>query len=239
MEFSPITLGFALALVLGLPVLATRGGVPDAQAEEIAGARTAVYASAALSLMILSAVAFGVAWWQDVPADRLGWYVGDARPAFAWAAGVAVAGFLLAGIFVRLGSLFGLEESPLTFALMPRTGKELRAFLVMVGVAAVGEEYLFRGFAWKVLAEPLGPWPAALLTSVSFGLSHGYQRTVGVVRASALGLLLTLPVMWTGSLFPAIVAHFWINAAIGVGGWKLLYPDDRIPNRNAEGEDVE
>ncbi len=239
MEFSPITLGFALALVFGLPVLATRGGVPEDQVEEIAGARTAVYASAALSLMILSAVAFGVAWWQEVPADRLGWYVGVPGPAFAWALAVAVAGFLLAGVFVRLGALLGLEESPLTFALMPRTGKELRAFLVMVGVAAVGEEYLFRGFAWQVLSEPLGPWPAALLTSVSFGLSHGYQRTVGVVRASVLGLLLTLPVMWTGSLFPAIVAHFWINAAIGVGGWKLLYRDDQISKRTADSEDAD
>lgn len=239
MEFSPITLGFALALVFGLPVLATRGGVPEDEVEEIAGARTAVYASAALSLMILSAVAFGVAWWQEVPGDRLGWYVGAAGPAFAWALGVAVAGFLLAGVFVRLGALLGLEESPLTFALMPRSGKELRAFLVMVGVAAVGEEYLFRGFAWQVLSEPLGAWPAALLTSVSFGLSHGYQRTVGVVRASVLGLLLTLPVMWTGSLFPAIVAHFWINAAIGVGGWKLLYRDEQIPTPTVDSEDAE
>ena len=107
---------------------------------------------------------------------------------------------------------------------MPRSSREVRAFLVMVGIAAVGEEYLFRGFAWQVLSGPLGAWPAALLTSVSFGLSHGYQRTIGVVRASVLGLLLTLPVMWTGSLFPAIVAHFWINAAIGVGGWRILYP---------------
>jgi len=45
-----------------------------------------------------------------------------------------------------------------------------------------------------------------------------------VIRAGLLGLLLTIPVMWTGSLFPAIVAHFWINPAIGVGGWRVLYP---------------
>ena len=214
MDFTPITLGFALALVLGLPVLATRGGVPESEVDQIAAARTAVYASAALSLMILSALAFGVALWQDVPPDRLGWRVGRAGPAFAWAAGVSVAGILLAWALVRLGARLGLTESPLSFALMPRTPREIRAFLVMVGIAAVGEEYLFRGFAWTVLAEPLGPWPAAVVTSASFGLSHGYQRMVGVLRAGLLGLLLTLPVMWTGSLFPAIVAHFWINAAI-------------------------
>lgn len=224
MEFNPIILGFALALVLGLPVLATRGGVPEHQVEEIGEARTAVYASAALSLMILSAVAFGVAMWQDVPGEQLGWRVGPAGPAFAWAGGVTVAGLLLTWLLVRIGAWLDLSESPLTFSLMPRSGREVRAFLVMVGIAAVGEEYLFRGFAWQVLSGPLGAWPAALLTSVSFGLSHGYQRTIGVVRASVLGLLLTLPVMWTGSLFPAIVAHFWINAAIGVGGWRILYP---------------
>lgn len=208
---------------MGLPVLAARGGVPEDDVQYISEARTAVYASAALSLMFLSAVAFAVAVWQDVPAEQLGWQVGAARPAFAWAAGVAVGGLLVAWVLVRIGRRLGLEESPITLALMPRTGREVRAFLVMVGIAAVGEEYLFRGFAWTVLSEPLGAWPAALVTSVSFGLSHGYQRVLGVVRASLLGLLLTLPVMWTGSLFPAIVAHFWINAAIGVGAWRYLY----------------
>ena len=93
----------------------------------------------------------------------------------------------------------------------------------MVGIAAIGEEYLFRGFAYQILADPLGTWPAVLLTSASFGLSHGYQRAIGVIRASLLGFLLVLPVLWTESLFPSIVAHFWINAAIGIGGWRLFF----------------
>ena len=71
-------------------------------------------------------------------------------------------------------------------------------------------------------------WPAVALVSVSFGISHGYQRLIGVLRATLLGALLALPVVWTGSLFPAIVAHFWINAAIGVGGWRYLYPEELL-----------
>lgn len=225
MEFSPVMLGFAVILVLGLPVLAVRGSVGEDQLDEISDARRAVYASAALSLLILSLIAFAVATWQGVDPSRLGWNVGDARSAFAWAAGAAVAGLAGTWVLARLGRRFRWVESPVSFALMPRGGSEIRSFLMMIGIAAVGEEYLFRGFAWNVLSEPLGPWPAAMVTSVSFGLSHGYQRAVGVVRAGLLGLLLTLPVMWTGSLFPAIVAHFWINAAIGVGGWRILYGD--------------
>lgn len=230
MEFSPIALGFALALVMGLPVLATRGGVPEDQLEDIGEARTAVYTSAALSLFILSSITFAIAAWQDIPPDALGWRVDAAGPAFGWAVGVAVAGLASMWVFVRIGRRIGWQESPLSFALMPRTPKEIRSFLLMIGIAAVGEEYLFRGFAWRVLAEPLGTWPAAILTSASFGLAHGYQRAIGVVRASFLGFLLTLPVMWTGSLFPAIVAHFWINAAIGVGGWRMLYQPAETEN---------
>jgi membrane protease YdiL (CAAX protease family) len=208
---------------MGLPVLATRGGVPDDQVDDIAEARVAVYTSAALSLLILSAITFAVAVWQDLPPDRLGWRVGSPGAAFAWAGAVAVVGLVSMWAFVRIGQRLGWRESPLSFALMPRTAKETRSFLLMIGIAAIGEEYLFRGFAWRVLADSLGAWPAALVTSASFGLAHGYQRAIGVVRASFLGFLLTLPVMWTGSLFPAIVAHFWINAVIGVGGWKILY----------------
>ena len=52
MEFSQIALGAALLVVVGLPVLAVRGGVPEDQAEEVAQARRAVYASAAFSLLL-------------------------------------------------------------------------------------------------------------------------------------------------------------------------------------------
>jgi hypothetical protein len=46
-----------------------------------------------------------------------------------------------------------------------------------------------------------------------------------VVRAAGLGMLLAVPVLITGSLFPAIVAHFWINAVLGLGGWRWLLDD--------------
>ena len=88
------------------------------------------------------------------------------------------------------------------------------------------EEYIYRGYLYHVLAAWFGdPWLAVAATSLSFGVSHGYQRTIGMVRATALGVLLAVPVVVTGSLFAAIAAHFWINAALGLGGWKALYPE--------------
>lgn len=222
---STIALAYAAALMVGLPLLAFRAGLRDEHAADVAAARSAIYLSAALSTGILAAVTLGVAAWQDLPAAALGWRVDLAGPSFVWAIATAVAGLIVVWLVVRIGQALGLPESRISFHLMPRTGGEQRAFLVVAAVAAIGEEYLYRGYMYRVLAEVLGgPWPAVVLTSISFGVAHGYQRTIGMIRAGILGLLLAMPVLWTGSLFPSIVAHFWINAAVGLGGWKRLFP---------------
>ena len=60
--------------------------------------------------------------------------------------------------------------------------------VVMWVFAAFGEEFLFRGYFMKALAELLGnnnkAWLlSALITSLYFGISHGYQGLVGAVSA--------------------------------------------------------
>jgi membrane protease YdiL (CAAX protease family) len=233
-SFSPIVLGYAIALTLGLPLLAFRGGLREEHVEEVVSARATVYFSAAVSVLLLVAVTFGISAWQSVDPSAVGWKVDAAVPAFAWAAAAAVAGIAVVWLVVRLGQRFGLPESRISFVLMPRSGPEQRAFLVVAAVAAVGEEYLYRGFLYHVFVDALGgAWPAALLTSVSFGVAHGYQRAIGMTRAGLLGVLLVLPVAFTGSLFPSIVAHFWINVAIGLGGWRLLFPSESEVARTA------
>lgn len=221
-----ITIGAAVVLLLGIPVLTARGGLSDDQLDDVRDARSSVYVSASISLMFLAGLFFLIAVWRDLPPEVVGWQVDAAAPAFAWAAGTAIAGLIVVWLVVRIGVRIGLPESGMALALMPRNGQEIGGFLLLSAAAAVCEEYLFRGFAQGVMGQALGsPWPAAGLASLSFGISHGYQRLIGIVRATLLGALLALPVVFTGSLFPAIVAHFWINAVIGVGGWKYLYPE--------------
>ena len=227
MSYGPIAFGFALALLLGLPLLAFRTGLREEHIPELASARSTIYLSAAVSIGILSIVTFGLSVLQEVPPASVGWRVDEPGPAFVWATLVAGAGLGVVWLVVRAGQALGLPESRLSFVLMPRSGREKRMFLIVSGVAAVGEEYLYRGYMYHVLADALGaPWMPAILVSVSFGLAHGYQRAIGMARASLLGGLLVVPVVWTGSLFPSIVAHFWINAAVGLGGWKVLFPDE-------------
>ena len=222
-----VAIGAAVLLLVGIPVLTIRGGLSDEQLEDVRDARSSVYVSASLSLIFLAGVFFLIALWRDLPPELVGWRVGAVAPAFGWAAATAIAGLIVVWLVVRIGARIGLPESGMALALMPRTGREISGFLLLSAAAAVCEEYLFRGFAQGVIGQALGsPWPAVVLVSVSFGISHGYQRLIGIIRATLLGALLALPVVWTGSLFPAIVAHFWINAVIGIGGWKYLYPGE-------------
>lgn len=235
MEPNAILSIYAGLVLAGLPLIAwndARRGVLDEQQLEF---RRAIYGSVALSLMLIAGLTLGVAAWQDVDAASLGWRVPDATQAFAWGIGFTAAGLAVAWLVTHGARAVGLTEGPLARLLMPRTAAEKRGFLVLSGVAALCEEYVFRGFLLSIATAWLGsPWLGAVLVSLSFGLSHGYQRLAGVIRAGTLGFTLAVPVILTGSLFPAVVSHFWINAAIGLGGWRFLFPTELIEGTEAD-----
>ncbi len=218
---SPIPRVYALVLLTGLPLLAVREASLARGLGELR--RGAVYLSAIVSSVLLAGITVAVAAWQDLAPAGLGWRVGAPMHLAAWAGGAAAAGLGLVAVLTWVFARAGGEESPVLLGLMPRTASETGTFVLLSVVAAVCEEYVFRGFALGVLAAWTGSaWAGAGVVAVSFGLSHGYQRMGGVLRAAGLGMLLAVPVVITGSLFPAIVAHFWINAVLGLGGWRWL-----------------
>ncbi len=227
---NPILAGYALVLLVGLPVMAALDARRGIELELALRFRRAIYGSIALSLLVVTGVTLGVASWQRVPPASLGWQVTGAAEGFIWAVAVAAAGLILAWLVSAAARALNLREGRIAQLLMPRDAREKRAFLLLSGIAAVCEEYVFRGFLlWTLAAWTSSPWFAAAIVSASFGLAHGYQRIAGIARASSLGFLLCVPVIATGSLFPAIVAHFWINAAVGLGGWRYLIPDEPDP----------
>ncbi|WP_124980496.1 CPBP family intramembrane glutamic endopeptidase [Nonlabens xiamenensis] len=69
--------------------------------------------------------------------------------------------------------------------------------IIMWVFAAFGEEFLFRGFSLKGLANLFGSsnkaWLlAALISSVYFGVSHSYQGLVGVISVLLWSFLISL-----------------------------------------------
>lgn len=225
-ETDAIVLGFALLVLGGLPLLST-GEETVRRVLEEAGDRKALYLSAAISLALLAGATWAVGTWRDLPAASLGWRGGELATGLVWGGGAAAVGLVGSRIGTRLLRAVGLEDTDVVLLILPRTAGEKAAFLALVLIGALCEEYVFRGYVLHVIerwAAPTGAGTAIAVgaSSISFGLAHGYQRAAGVLRATGLGLVLAVPVVATGSLFPAVAAHFWINAVIGLGGWKWL-----------------
>lgn len=97
----------------------------------------------------------------------------------------------------------------------------LTAALVTV-MAPICEEFLFRGFAFRALSNWKGPWLAAVLTGLAFGLFHAASAPiVYLVPLAVLGFGLCLLYRHTGSLYPCIATHS-LNNSIAYGaleGW--------------------
>lgn len=106
---------------------------------------------------------------------------------------------------------------------------DLSTFLIVIPsvwlFAALGEEFLFRGYLLTRLAEIMGKgriaWALAIVGQAAvFGLSHWYQGPVGMVPIG-LGAIVTgiAVTAWGRNLWPAIVAHGLIDTL----GFTLLY----------------
>ncbi len=100
------------------------------------------------------------------------------------------------------------------------------AFLVCV-VAPFAEEFFFRGFFFRALANWKGIWPAAVITGIVFGGIHAGGSPAGFLLPLAFfGFLLCVLYAVTRSLYPGIAAHC-INNCIAYGtavGWGWQTP---------------
>ena len=96
------------------------------------------------------------------------------------------------------------------------------SFLLLVVVAPVTEELLFRGLIQRGFLGRYRKWPALLAASALFALLHinPYQLASGFLIGVYLGWLLA----GTGSLVPALLGHAVVNALALLAGSDLV-PD--------------
>lgn len=202
---------FIVFLIVVVPALSFASTRPEAL---LLLPRKSLYFSAAFSEWVLAALTVLV-----ITLTSSG-YWGFAAISWAvfarWTVGLIGASFAGIGIALLLESM-GLwpAESALVLRLIPQTGQEkLLALLVLAPTAGVCEEFVYRGYLLGELAGRFHSVAFAwVVSSLAFGLCHAYQKFSGVVRAALLGALLAAPVVLTGSLYPAIAAHFLIDAA--------------------------
>lgn len=93
--------------------------------------------------------------------------------------------------------------------------------LVLLAAGAALEEVVFRGYPFQRLVESVGAWGAIIALSVLFGAVHlGNPNSGGVLswgffNTIAVGVLLALAYLRTGSLWMPIGFHFAWNFALG------------------------
>lgn len=100
-------------------------------------------------------------------------------------------------------------------AIAPRTPAESRLFAALSCTAGVCEEILYRGLLLAVLGAAVGLWPAVLLSTAVFGLGHAYQGAAGILKTAAVGLVLALLAVGSGSLFVPMLVHAVIDLVNG------------------------
>jgi len=98
----------------------------------------------------------------------------------------------------------------------------LAVCLLVSVIAPVCEEILFRGFIFRALCNARGPWPAAIVTGILFGIVHGLSApAVDLLPLALLGFLLCVVYWRTGSIYLTILMHS-INNSIALSsdeGW--------------------
>jgi uncharacterized protein len=174
--------------------------------------RQAAYISSIISLWLLAAVTLIVSSIAGIPFTALGFAATPLTPFLLWTGALTAAGVGMVLIF----HASGFRDSELVRQLIPVTGTDRALFLGVSITAGVCEEIVFRGFLLHVLLLATGSLPLALLLSSGvFGVVHAYQQPLGALRAALLGAMLALPLLLTGSIYPAIVAHILIDVLSG------------------------
>lgn len=97
-------------------------------------------------------------------------------------------------------------------------------YLAALLFAAMGEELIFRGYAFQLLIEKMGPFATILPVSVLFGFAHGMNPNasrLGIANTIIWGILLGYAFLRTHDLWLPIGLHFSWNAVLPLFGVNL------------------
>ena len=110
-----------------------------------------------------------------------------------------------------LGEVFGQDFSIMELLKVNTASDFGWTFLAIGLVPAFCEEFLFRGFIFNRLLQPNQIGQAIMLSSVLFGVFH--RQLSVLLNNTVAGIVFSLIVYRSGSLFNSILAHAVINTA--------------------------
>jgi len=159
------------------------------------------------------------------------------RGAAAWQFGLrptplwrAVRWMVLVGLgFLLFALAWKVAVNPPEEKVLEQIGTGVLSAALTCVIAPIGEEFLFRGFIFTALRNWRGPWTAAAISGLLFGLVHvGSTPLLDLVPLAALGFGLCMLYRQTGSLYPCIAVHS-LNNSLAFGqlakwNWQWQIP---------------
>lgn len=111
-------------------------------------------------------------------------------------------------------------ERTIRILLSKHTIKDLVLNIICIaGLAAVGEELLFRGVVQRLLTKMFrSPWAGIIITAAIFSAIH--MQFYGFIPRFILGILLGLIYWYSGSLWVAMLAHLLYDALLIVVAYQ-------------------
>ena len=120
---------------------------------------------------------------------------------------------LLPCIF-RLAEFQARPETPFQFA-------SLLFVSILLLFGAVGEEILFRGYGFQVIAGTFGAYQSLLPISVVFAAAHWNAPPLGLFNTFLWGIILGFAFLRSGDLWLPIGLHFGWNVTLPLMGVQL------------------
>jgi membrane protease YdiL (CAAX protease family) len=156
----------------------------------------------------------------DFGYRRVSWKLGASAVLIA-----GIAYYVVTSLYSSLVSLHGTDRLPSELGASHSTAAAIGAAVFVCAVAPMAEEFFFRGFLFGVLrrlpitlaGRRLGPWVAAVIVGLLFGLAHtGSAASQYLIPLGFLGFVLCLVRWRTGSLYPCMALHC-VNNCLALG----------------------
>lgn len=213
-DLGPAAILFLVYFLVAIPlaVLRRRGAGPELDPTK----RRQHYQRVIVQLALFGALSGLVAWRNRLALAGL-----PREPLWTWAAAAALVGlfFLATAPYRRLRVARGDRR-----ALMTAPGPGDVPWWAAVSLAAgVAEELTYRGVASTLLL--LAGMPAVtvvLVVSAAFGLAHALRGWAHVGVTFAIGALLHVLVLASGSLWPAMAVHAVYDFLAGLSYSRLV-----------------
>jgi membrane protease YdiL (CAAX protease family) len=190
--------------------------------------RARVFLWSGWMIMLWTLVAVGVALWlfEARPWPTLKFVIPQGWRFWGSIGLVLVLAITQARTIIRIARSKRLKRikmgNPHAEKISPHTRSEVPWWIAVSLSAGFCEEFIFRGYLIWAFQPVFGLWGSAAFSLVVFALAHVYQGAKGIFGVGAIGLLFTLVVLISGSLWPAIALHALTDIGQGLLAWVVF-----------------